>query len=61
MSGKEECVGTEKAFGQDDHFLTGDIVFLQSFAYDLFGSAIGINVGLGNKSAIGRRGEWQWL
>lgn len=59
MSGKEECMDTEIAFGQDDHFLTGNIVFLQSFANNLFGSAIGVNIGLGTKSAIRRRGDLQ--
>lgn len=58
MSGEEECVSTEVAFGQDDHFLTGDIVFLQGFAYDLFGSAIGVDVGLDTKSAKGGGDGW---
>lgn len=55
LIGEDGGMGTEIAFRQNNHFLTGDAVFLQGFAYDLFGFAIGVDVGLGTRSAIGRR------
>lgn len=46
---------TEIAFRQYNHFLPRNVVFLQGFAYDLFRSPIGVDVGLGARSVIGRR------
>lgn len=51
-------MGTEIAFRKDDHFLTGNIVLLQGFADNLFGSAIRVDVGLDTKSAIGQK---RWM
>lgn len=35
-----------KALGQDDHAVARDVVLLQSFADNLLGSAMGVDVGL---------------
>lgn len=39
-------VDAEIALGQDDDAVAGDVVFLQRFADDLFGFAVGVDVGL---------------
>lgn len=49
------CIRTEITLRQNDHFLTGDVVSLQRFTYDLFRSAIGVDVGLVFRLAIGGR------
>lgn len=36
----------EIAFAQDDNFIARDVVFLEGFADDLFGAAVGVNIRL---------------
>lgn len=48
-------MSTEIAFRQDNHFLSGDIILLQGFSYDLFRSAVGVHVGLDTSSATRSR------
>ena len=54
-------INAEEALGENDDAVTRDVVFLQGFAYDFFGAAVGVDVGLvGSVSTAIMVQLWGW-